>query len=44
MAQSLLLPAGALLIWIAAVCGFALPRHLARGREPERAAAATGTD
>jgi len=44
MAQSLLLPAGVLLIGIAAVCGFALPRHLARGREPERAAAATGTD
>jgi hypothetical protein len=44
MAQSLLLPAGVLLIGIAAVCGFALPRHLARGREPERAAAATVTD
>ncbi len=41
MAQSLLLPAGVLLIGIAAVLGFDLPRHLARGREPERAAAAT---
>ncbi len=35
MAQSLLLPAGVLLIGIAAVLGFALPRHLARGREPD---------
>jgi EmrB/QacA subfamily drug resistance transporter len=41
MAQALLLPAGVLLIGIAAVLGFALPRHLVRTRTPEPAGAAT---
>jgi MFS family permease len=41
MAQALLLPAGVLLIGIAAVLGFALPRHLIRTRTPEPAGAAT---
>lgn len=40
MAQSLLLPALVLFVGIAAVCGFALPRHLARPAEPERVSGA----
>ena len=40
MAQSLLLPAAVLLVGIAAVLGFALPRHLARGPAPERVSGA----
>jgi len=39
MAQSLLLPAGVLLVGIAAVLGFALPRHLAQRATPEPAGA-----
>ncbi len=39
MAQSLLLPAGVLLVGIAAVLGFALPRHLVRRAEAEPAGA-----
>lgn len=39
MAQSLLLPAGVLLVGIAAVLGFALPRHLAQRPIPEPAGA-----
>jgi EmrB/QacA subfamily drug resistance transporter len=40
MAQSLLLPAAVLLVGIAAVLGFALPRHLARAATPERVSGA----
>ena len=40
MAQSLLLPAAVLLVGIAAVLGFALPRHLARATAPERVSGA----
>jgi hypothetical protein len=39
MAQSLLLPAGVLLVGIVAVVGFALPRHLVREAVPEPAGA-----
>jgi hypothetical protein len=39
MAQSLLLPAVVLLVGLAAVLGFATPRHLVRTTAPERAAA-----
>jgi len=39
MAQSLLLPAGVLLVGIAAVLGFALPRHLVQRATPEPAGA-----
>ena len=39
MAQSLLLPAAVLLVGLAAVLGFATPRHLVRGPAPERAGA-----
>jgi MFS family permease len=40
MAQSLLLPALVLLVGIAAVLGFALPRHLAQRPAPERVSGA----
>ena len=40
MAQSLLLPAAVLLVGIAAVLGFALPRHLARPATLERVSGA----
>ena len=40
MAQSLLLPAAVLIVGIAAVLGFALPRHLARATAPERVSGA----
>jgi EmrB/QacA subfamily drug resistance transporter len=40
MAQSLVLPAAVLLVGLAAVCGFATPRHLLPKPAPERAGAA----